>query len=543
MARVRSYGPAMMLLASVLAVLLLGPTLVNNVVRAQSQAEITRVQNSLQQNVTLAELSDSFKRVANVVEPSVVHVEILGQRRQAGASGGRGMTPAPEDLLRRFFGDRMPDGFEQQPQPEGAPGPGAADDDADSFDRYNPKVPRGNGSGWVYDDDGHIITNSHVVADADEIRVLFFDGTRKQAKVVATDSGTDIAVLKVESLPASASPAAIAGEPVEQGEMVFAFGSPFQFDFSMSQGIVSAKGRQLYLAGYENYIQTDAAINPGNSGGPLTNIYGEVAGMNTAIATRNYVYNGIGFAIPVAEVTNVADQLIKTGAVERGYLGVYIGDLDPQMAESFGYDGRGVLVNSPIPGSPGADAGLKAGDIIVNVNDEEVHTADRLRYLIAGMQPGTKAKLRIFRDGEFENLTLTLGKLPDQMASGRGVAPGRSARPDSEQEQVELVDLLLKFGVTEAQTFTQEVAEQLGVPFERGVMITAIRRGSLAEQQGVTRGTLITGVQGEAVGNVKELSDALKQFDEGAPVRLQIMRQDPQTQQWLQRFVLIDIAE
>ncbi|NJL31408.1 MAG: PDZ domain-containing protein, partial [Phycisphaerales bacterium] len=250
----------------------------------------------------------------------------------------------------------------------------------------------GSGSGWVYSADGHIITNNHVIEEADRIEVRFFNGESMDAVVVGTDPKTDVAVIKVDATKLHAS--TLATEPVEQGEIVFAFGAPFRFEFSMSQGIVSGQGRQLGILaerqGYENFIQTDAAINPGNSGGPLTNIYGQVVGMNTAIASRTGAFNGLGFAIPIDMVKKVVDELIATGTVQRGYLGIFIEELDPRMARTFGYDGKGVLVTNPIDGGPAAEAGVQRGDIITKVEGKPVSTPDELRNLVADLAPGKR---------------------------------------------------------------------------------------------------------------------------------------------------------
>jgi serine protease Do len=238
-------------------------------------------------------LSEAFKDVARVVEKSVVSITVYSKRPPTGG--------IPEELLPLLPPGRAPKGNSE-------------------FDDYDVPQQYGSGSGWIYDTKGHIITNNHVIDGADRIVVRFYDGSERDAKVVGVDTKTDIAVVKVKG--DDLHPAKRADKPVDQGEIVFAFGSPFRFDFSMSQGIVSAKGRQLGILrgaqGYENFIQTDAAINPGNSGGPLTNIYGEVVGMNTAIASRTGAYNGLGFAIPVRMVEQVGDQLIENGKVSRG---------------------------------------------------------------------------------------------------------------------------------------------------------------------------------------------------------------------------------
>lgn len=369
MPRVARFGPPLLLLVAVLAGMLLGPDIARQVVSSYRDANIQQVRADLQANPALTQLSDSFTKVAQIVEPSVVHIDIAG----------------------------------------------GSDDDDDAVSA--------NGSGWVYDAQGHIITNYHVVHMAEQIRVRFIDGTVYEANVVGGDAKTDIAVLKIKpgswlrsavrktlGSPENAlQPAARAAGSVEQGQIVFAFGSPFTYAFSMSQGIVSsAEPRRLGITGrggYERFIQTDAAINPGNSGGPLTNLYGEVVGMNTAIASDprrpGGGFMGLGFAIPVNLIEDVAEQIIERGEVVRGYLGVYIETLTPALAESFGMDAsaRGVLVQDTIPDGPAREAGLQAGDVIVQIDDHAVSAVDDLRFVVGQHPPGSTLRVKVWRDG------------------------------------------------------------------------------------------------------------------------------------------------
>ena len=327
MHRIRWYGPSVMLLLTTLLVMATGPNVARQIAWAGTDAKIALVKQNLASKPSLAELSEAFREVAQAVAPSVVHIEVSVKDSPARR---RLKSFREEELFRRFFGPHRFRGERDDSDDDTAP-----KDDGEDYDRYNMPSEQSTGSGWVYDQDGHIITNHHVVEHADVITIRFQDGTHYEATVVGTDPKTDIAVVKVDT--PQIHPATIADEVVEQGDIVFAFGSPFQFEFSMSQGIVSGKGRRLHILdrhqGYENFIQTDAAINPGNSGGPLTNIYGQVVGMNTAIATSTGYYNGLGFAIPVNMVTNVADQLISTGKVSRGYLGIYYCGYDTEAGQ------------------------------------------------------------------------------------------------------------------------------------------------------------------------------------------------------------------
>ncbi len=531
MNRIKWYGPTVLLLITMLLVLVAGPQVVRNLAHSYEGAQIFQIRENLKSSPSLAELSDSFKQVARVVEKSVVSITVYS-RRPAAAVGRANpeLTPEMEEELRRwFFG---PEGRGTQPQPPARPAP------QQNFEDYDVPQPTGNGSGWVYDEGGHIITNNHVVEGADRIVVRLFDGTERDATVVGTDAKTDVAVLKVKGEKLHA--AKRAASSVDQGEIVFAFGSPFRFDFSMSQGIVSAKGRQLGILrgnqGYESFIQTDAAINPGNSGGPLTNIYGEVVGMNTAIASRTGQYNGLGFAIPIKMVTNVADQLITSGKVSRGYLGVFIRDITPQLARSFGYDGRGVLVENPIDGSPGQKAGMRRGDIITKVDGTDVATADDLRNYVAGLRPGTKVAVDIYRlenpadlKGSIVKVELVIGEQPDTVAALRPT-PGLPAPQVDEAAQT-----LGKLGL-EIEGNTQAIAKQLGSKFIPGVIVKRVRPGSAAEAAGLAPRMVIIDVMGIAVTDEKSFLAEMVKHDATKGIRISVMDGDSP------RFVLLELS-
>jgi len=529
MTRIRWYGPTIVLLITVLLVMILGPNVVRNLAWEHTDARIQLVQNELGSNPTLAELSDSFRKVAQVVEPSVVNIEVY---RQVDRNARRGGMDG-RDLFERFFR-----GQPGQPEPE----PREREEPDEQFDQYNVPQRVGNGSGWVYDAQGHIITNNHVVAEADRIKVRFADGTERDAEVIGTDPNTDVAVIKVEDT--KVHPAKLAPNAVAKGDIVFAFGSPFRFEFSMSQGIVSGKGRQLGIlntrdrrgriirSGYEDFIQTDAAINPGNSGGPLTNIYGEVIGMNTAIATRSGTYNGLGFAIPAEMVQNVVDQIIDTGKVRRGYLGVYIEDLDEKMARTFNYDGQGVLVVDPIKGGPADKAGLQRGDIITQVQGAPVTSADELRHLIASYPPGTELELGIVRNGKTLDRTLTIGELPESIAAN----PQGQATPEQPPEP-EKAEVLSKLGVTEVMSLTESLAERNELPIKKGVLIREVRPLSQAAAAGLRPGMVITHVQGVAVDAVDKLITELSKHDLAQGVRISVQAGDAN------RFVLLELPD
>ncbi len=539
MNRIRWYGPTLVLLLTVLVTMVAGPGLVREIVWAGTDARITQIKSELSHNPTLAELSEAFRKVAVAVEPSVVHVAVASRRP---ASSMRDFFDL-EERLEEFFDMQIP-GREREERGEG---------ERDPYGQYDPARPRGNGSGWVYDDNGHIITNYHVVKGADEITVKFSNGSEYEAEVVGYDEQTDVAVLRVDA--PNLHPATTAQRDVEPGDIVFAFGSPFGFSFSMSQGIVSAKGRRIGIIGpngYENFLQTDAAINPGNSGGPLTNIYGEVIGMNTAIATPGGGFRslaggfvGIGFAIPIDMVADVADKLITTGRVSRGYLGILLpeSDLDPALAKTFGFEGEGVLVKMPQPGGPADKAGVKRGDIITHIDGKEVTSIAQLRRMVASMPPGQEVELTVFRNGQTVELTVTLAEFPSSGQLARG-----GSRPQLDDESAKAMETLRKYGIEDVADFTEAMAERLGVEFQPGVLVTSVRRGSLAYGSpeaglGIRRGMIITEVMDEPVSSVEELATEIEKHDAAEGIRISVSVWDRANREWIPDYELIQIPE
>ncbi len=431
---------------------------------------------------SLRKTGKAFASVAKGVSPAVVFIKVEKMVTQppiefSSPFGGEG-NPFGDDFFRRFFGEPFPHNrSRQQPQP--------------------PKKKQrvvSQGSGFIVSADGYILTNNHVVGDADKIMVKLEDGRVFKAKTIGTDPHTDVAVIKID---AKNLPVLQLGDSdvLEVGEWVIAIGNPFGLSHTLTAGIVSAKGRSsLGIADYENFIQTDAAINPGNSGGPLVNLEGKVIGMNTAIFSRSGGYMGIGFAIPINMVKAIWDQLIKHGSVIRGYLGIVIQELTPDLAKTFGLDGRkGILVAQVSEGSPAEKAGLKQGDVIVEFDGKPVERMGAFRNHVSLKEPGTKEKLTVLRDGKPKTLTVTIGKLP---ASG----PAAGAPSHSWQ----------KLGIT-VKTLTRELAERFGYQGETGVIVTQVTPGSVAEMAGIRSGTLIKEVNRKLINNVDEFEQAIKQ--------------------------------
>ncbi len=380
------------------------------------------------------------------------------------------------------------------------------------FDREREFQRRGLGSGVIVSSDGYIITNNHVIDNADEIRIKFFEGDELDAEVIGTDPATDIAVLKVDRNDLPAIPLGNSDE-LRVGEMVFAIGSPLSENFAhtVSMGIVSASGRStLGLSQFENYIQTDAAINPGNSGGALINVDGELIGINTAIASRSGGSQGIGFAIPVNMARDVMEALITDGRVTRGYLGLsWGGDVDRTMARALGLDSpRGFVVGDVVEDGPAGRAGLLEGDVVLKLNGETVRTFDDFRVAIAGKQPGTEVELEIYRDGERKALTVELGEMDAEEIAADMSASDREGLKEK-----------LGFEVGE---LTDSIRRQLGLESHvNGVVVTNISQGSGAYRQGLRQGDVISQVAGTAIESPNGFYGAIQGLlDEGTDVAL-----------------------
>jgi serine protease Do len=420
------------------------------------------------------DLSQAFTAVTKKVAAAVVYVDVE-KVIPAGNSQSQmeGFPPGfDEEQLRRFFGDRLPQ-F-QMPQ--------------------QPRRSQGQGSGFIISQDGYILTNNHVVGDADRMTVTLADGREFNAELVGADARSDVAVIKVDAddLPTLAMGDS---EAVEVGEMVLAVGSPFGLAGTVTSGIVSATGRSsMGIADYENFIQTDAAINPGNSGGPLVNLQGQAIGINTAIASRTGGYMGIGFAIPINMARSICEQLIESGSVTRGYVGVTIQELTKDLAASFGIEGTdGVLIGDVQADSPAAEAGLQAGDVIVEFDGQQVTDMAPFRNLVAQTSPGNKVQLQVIRDGQRKSLTITIGALPDSPAE-------RAAKASDEVESQ---------GFT-VRPLDADLAERLGLDEQQGVVVASVEPGSAAARAGLEAGMLIEQVNRTPVSSIAEFKQALK---------------------------------
>ena len=471
MRKISAYGPSLVVLFTAVVVLIVGPHAVRVLTDAQTEARIIRASARLTESTAvLDQINQAYQDIATVVEPSVVHI-----------SAER--PPDPDFSLRpRLF----------------------------------------TGSGWVWDELGHVVTNYHVVQDSIVIDVQLYNGTPRKAMIVGFDELTDVAVLKIDGGGLFPARRVESSYDVQQGDMVFAFGSPFDFRFSMSSGVVSGKGRSVGVIrpfggsfGYENFIQVDAAINPGNSGGPLTNHRGEVVGMNTAIATRAQggfdegQFAGIGLAIPMSMIEPVVTQVIdNNGVVVKGYLGVRatdLGEADIQKFSMFGLTGQGVHVFYVDPESPAARGGVMIDDIIQRVNNVQIRSMNQLQSVISSTLPGQSIELNVWRPddetatGRAITFSIKLDQLNELLSRGR-VPTHQPA------------DRLVEIGIMKMATATEPIARELGVEFRRGVIIQELVQDTALAYQ-IAPGTVIVSVGGSDVRDVNELFEALRRFD------------------------------
>jgi serine protease Do len=360
------------------------------------------------------------------------------------------------------------------------------------------------GSGFVISKEGLIITNNHVVEKASEIKVKSHSGKEYDAKLVGKDPKTDLALIQVEPDKDFPAPAVLGdSDAMRVGDLVMAVGNPFGLGHTVTTGIISAKSRVLGAGPYDDFLQTDAAINPGNSGGPLFNMNGRVIGINTAIIAQG---QGIGFAIPVNMAKDLLPQL-KTGKVVRGWLGVMIQDITPQLAESFGLkSAEGVLVSDVVKGSPAEKAGLKQGDVINRFNGNEIENAHKLSQAVAATAPDTEVKVDLQRNGKEKTVTLTIGTMPSEEQAF--VAPKEET----------------SWGIA-VQELTPQLARQLGLePGAAGVVISDIKDGSPAAEAGLQPGDLISEVNRTAVKNLNDYQQALKRVKKGENLLLLVKR-------------------
>ncbi len=376
----------------------------------------------------------------------------------------------------------------------------------------NPKQPNrpmkrtSLGSGVITSADGYIITNNHVIEEADEINVRFANHEEFEAKIIGRDPKTDIALIKIETKEDLPHVAMGDSDSLRVGDWVVAIGNPFGFEQTVTAGIVSGKGRHLGSGAYENFIQTDASINPGNSGGPLFNLRGEMVGINTAIYSRSGGNIGIGFAIPVNMAKNVINQLKTTGKVTRGWLGVMIQNVNQDLAQQFGlHKPIGALVGEVSPDSPAEKAGIMAGDIIIKFDKKEITQMNMLPAIVAQTPVGEVVKVTLFRDGKKETVKVTIAKLKEDDLSTE------AAKESS----------LLGLSV---QELTPELAKSLKLKDEEGVIVSNVEQGSVASIAGVRRGDLILEANRQEINNMGDYSKVMEKLKEEKSILFLVKR-------------------
>jgi len=424
-----------------------------------------------------------FVNLSKKIKPIVVNIsttQMSEARGQQEFGSPFGEEDPFNDFWRRFFGGPLPRGPQRQ---------------------------RSLGSGFIIDSDGSILTNNHVVENASKIVVKLADDQEYEAKVVGRDPKTDIAVIKIDAKTNLIAANFGDSDTLEVGEWVVAIGNPFGLDSTVTSGIVSAKGRHIGQGPYDNFIQTDASINPGNSGGPLINLRGEVVGINTAIFSRTGGNIGIGFAIPINLVKELLPQLRGKGKVVRGYLGVLIQKVTPEIAESLGMEkGYGALVANVSKDGPADKAGVKVGDVIVEFDGKEVKDSGDLPIIVARTPVDKKVQMKVLRDKKNVLLNVAIGELKEEEVVATAPEKG-------------------ELGLT-VQRLTPQMAESLGLERVEGVVVTAVEPGSAADEAGIRRGDIIVEVDRKAVRSIDDYKKAVAGVRKGRGVLFLVRRGD-----------------
>ena len=428
-------------------------------------------------NLTLEAFSNSIADIAEKVGPAVVNIDTVRMVKT---------TDIPffdDPIFKRFFGRE--------------------------FEEYRKTIPqKGTGSGFIISQEGYVLTNEHVVRKAEKIKVTLSDGREFTGNVVGSDVSSDMAIVKI---PANNLPTVTLGDSdkLRVGEVVIAIGNPYGLQQTVTMGVVSAKGRSIPLGEgeqvYRNFIQTDTAINPGNSGGPLLNTKGEVVGINTAIIPYA---QGIGFAIPINAAKKNIDDLITLGKVRRSWLGVYIQEVTPEIAEQFNLkEAKGVLVGDVIKDSPAEEAGISRGDIITKVNDQEVNSTGELQDKIRDIDIGKNANIEIIREGKVISFIVKIGEMPT-------IEEGEFSI-----EKVFSVQTGIK-----VKGVTPEIAKEAGLPWVKGLVITEVIPGSSADDMGLQQGDVILEANRKEVSSIEEWEEVISKLEPGDTLLLLVFR-------------------
>ena len=421
----------------------------------------------------------NFSDLAEKVRPGVVNIQVVKKVKNIGFRNFPGNP----------FGGQNPFGDFFSPFSQGNP-PGG-------FEQ------KGVGSGFIMSREGYILTNNHVVEEADQIKVKLSNGKEYEGKVIGRDPKTDLALVKIEGAPDLQSLSLGNSEDLKVGSWVVAVGSPFGLEQTVTAGIVSAKGRVIGSGPYDNFIQTDASINPGNSGGPLVNLKGEVVGINTAIIAEG---QGIGFAIPINMAQEVASQLQNQGHVTRGWLGVNIQEVTPELAKSFGLmDNKGALVSQVVPNSPAEKAGIEQGDVILQFDGKDVSDSKELPRIVASTPVGKSVMVKIARDGKVTDRQVKLGEMEEKAEVAKTPSTHR------------------RLGIA-VQNLTSEIAKGLGLKKETGVVVTQVEPGSPASDAGIQTGDVIREVNRKPVKDVEDFVQKIEKVKDQDSVLLFVQR-------------------
>jgi serine protease Do len=420
----------------------------------------------------------SFADLAEKVKPAVVNISTTKTVRSGGYRSPFGRSPFDryfgDDFFERFFGDMPRREFKQQSL----------------------------GSGFILSTDGYIFTNNHVVEQADKIIVKLSDGREYDAKIVGRDAKTDIALIKIKATENLPVVQIGDSDKVRVGEWVVAIGNPFGLEQTVTAGIVSAKGRVIGAGPYDNFIQTDASINPGNSGGPLFNMEGKVIGINTAIVAQG---QGIGFAIPIAMAQGILPDLKAKGKVTRGWMGISVQDITEDMAKSLQLkDRQGAMISEAFKGDPADRAGIRAGDIVTEVNGKKIKDTHDLLLTIAALHVGDRVQVKVMRDGKEMTFQVTVTERRERT---------ETAATGSQDD----------FGI-EAQEITPEISRYLGIPLKSGVVVVGVAEGSIADEAGIQPQDVILQVNRVKVTSLKEFRKEMSSKSSKNGVMLLIKR-------------------
>ncbi len=447
------------------------------------------------------QLSNSFSKLAKQLEPSVVQVTSTIEQKMVQRRGQRGVPPDADDFFRRFFGG---DPFGDQP---GVP--------------QRPFRSQGTGSGFVVDPHGYILTNNHVVDGASKIQVkLHDDSNQYTAKVIGTDPELDLAVIKIDA-GHSLDPVKIGNsDSVQVGDWAVAIGSPFGLEATVTAGIISAKGRDLGSSGHQlqRFLQTDAAINPGNSGGPLLDIRGDVIGVNTMIATSTGASDGVGFALPINMAVNAYNQIIKTGKVSRGAIGIqFQRQQKPELLKAYGAS-SGVFVSEVTPNTPAAKSGIKEGDIVTSFNGKPIKDGDDLVAQVSQTPVGTTVPITILRGDKTLNLKIEVADRATILAGGRSGPTGPEGGSGSDEQGQSV-----KFGMS-VRSLRPEERESMNLQESGGVLVSDVESGSFGEDVGIQHGDVLMAINRQPVNSPDDVKRIAATLKPGQPVAFKVMR-------------------